>query len=174
MRGRAKTPVPTSIGRTCPMRKARFLNRVGLITSATLCLSFERCNLIRTARLRSKSGAELDALGVGCRRISVNTSALTFRRKWSTEPGAMVFLAPASKRSPAVIWRASTDDRVDFVFSFAVFQHVPDEGAIFSYFAETARVLRPGGVFRLHMKGLRPWAVGRWQIEAGFRIIDGS
>ncbi|MGA7623306.1 MAG: class I SAM-dependent methyltransferase [Candidatus Acidiferrales bacterium] len=60
------------------------------------------------------------------------------------------------------------DARVDFVFSFAVFQHVPDEGAIFSYFTETARVLRPGGVFRLHMKGLRPWAVGRWQIEAGF------
>jgi ubiquinone/menaquinone biosynthesis C-methylase UbiE len=60
------------------------------------------------------------------------------------------------------------DNSVDFVFSFAVFQHVPDEAAIFNYFAETARVLRPGGIFRLHMKGLRPWALGRLQIETGF------
>jgi ubiquinone/menaquinone biosynthesis C-methylase UbiE len=64
---------------------------------------------------------------------------------------------------------AGIEDRsVDFVFSFAVFQHVPDEDAIFNYFAETARVLRPGGIFRLHMKGLRAWALGRLQIEAGF------
>jgi SAM-dependent methyltransferase len=59
-------------------------------------------------------------------------------------------------------------DSVDFVFSFAVFQHVPDEEAIFNYIAETARVLRPKGIFRLHMKGLRPWALGRFQIETGY------
>lgn len=35
-------------------------------------------------------------------------------------------------------------ESVDFVFSFAVFQHVPDKDAIFNYFAETARVLRRG------------------------------
>jgi SAM-dependent methyltransferase len=63
--------------------------------------------------------------------------------------------------------RGIADFSVDFVFSFAVFQHVPDKEAIFSYFAETARVLRPGGVFRLHMKGLWTLALGRWQIEAG-------
>lgn len=56
---------------------------------------------------------------------------------------------------------------VDFVFSFAVFQHVPDKDAIFNYFAETARVLRPRGIFRLHMKGLRTLALGRVQVEAG-------
>lgn len=32
---------------------------------------------------------------------------------------------------------------VDFVFSFAVFQHVPDKNAIFNYFAEAERVLPP-------------------------------
>lgn len=57
---------------------------------------------------------------------------------------------------------------VDFVFSFAVFQHVPDLRAIFNYFAETARVLRPGGIFRLHMKGLWTLALGRCLVEAGF------
>jgi SAM-dependent methyltransferase len=59
------------------------------------------------------------------------------------------------------------DSSADFVFSFAVFQHVPDKEAIFNYFAETARVLRPGGIFRLHMKGLWTLALGRMQIEAG-------
>ena len=57
---------------------------------------------------------------------------------------------------------------IDFVFSFAVFQHVPDKAAIFSYFAETARVLRPGGIFRLHMKGLWSATLGRLALEAGF------
>lgn len=57
---------------------------------------------------------------------------------------------------------------VDFVLSFAVFQHVPDKAAIFNYFAETARVLRHGGIFRLHMKGLWTATVGRFAIEAGF------
>lgn len=56
---------------------------------------------------------------------------------------------------------------VDFVVSFAVFQHVPDKAAIFNYFAETSRVLRPGGIFRLHMKGLWSLPIGRWMIEAG-------
>lgn len=59
------------------------------------------------------------------------------------------------------------DASVDFVYSFAVFQHVPDKAAILNYFAETCRVLKPGGIFRLHMKGLWSLPVGRWMIEAG-------
>lgn len=57
---------------------------------------------------------------------------------------------------------------VDFVLSFAVFQHVPDKNAILRYFEETARVLRPGGIFRLHMKGLWTLPLGRLLVEAGF------
>jgi SAM-dependent methyltransferase len=57
---------------------------------------------------------------------------------------------------------------IDFAFSFAVFQHVPDKAAIFNYFAEVARVLRHGGIFRLHMKGLLSATIGRWALEAGF------
>lgn len=59
------------------------------------------------------------------------------------------------------------DSSVDFVYSFAVFQHVPDKAAIFNYFAETRRVLKPGGIFRLHMKGLWSLPLGRWMVEAG-------
>jgi SAM-dependent methyltransferase len=57
---------------------------------------------------------------------------------------------------------------VDFALSFAVFQHVPDKNAIFNYFAETARVLRTGGIFRLHMKGLWTLAFGGVALEAGY------
>jgi SAM-dependent methyltransferase len=59
------------------------------------------------------------------------------------------------------------DASVDFVFSFAVFQHVPDRAAIVNYFRETARVLRPGGLFRLHMKGLWTARLGSLLLEVG-------
>ncbi|MGA8034905.1 MAG: class I SAM-dependent methyltransferase [Candidatus Acidiferrales bacterium] len=61
------------------------------------------------------------------------------------------------------------DASVDFVFSFAVFQHVPSKEAIYGYFRETARVLRPGGIFRLHMKGVWTLPLGPLMVEAGFR-----
>lgn len=60
------------------------------------------------------------------------------------------------------------NESVDFVWSFAVFQHVPDRTAIFNYFKETSRVLRRGGIFRLHMKGLWTLPLGRFVLEAGF------
>ncbi|MGH7745209.1 MAG: class I SAM-dependent methyltransferase [Candidatus Dormibacteria bacterium] len=60
------------------------------------------------------------------------------------------------------------DESVDFVFSFAVFQHVPDKGVILNYFTEAARVLRPGGVFRFQLKGLWTLALGETVLEAGF------
>ena len=65
-------------------------------------------------------------------------------------------------------------ESVDFVFSFAVFQHVPDKSAIFNYFAETARVLKHGGIFRLHMKGLWSASLGRFALEAGYTQKGGA
>jgi SAM-dependent methyltransferase len=59
---------------------------------------------------------------------------------------------------------------VDLVVSFAVFQHVPDQQAITSYIRETARVLRPGGLFHLHMKGLATMRLGEFLLEAGFSL----
>jgi len=66
------------------------------------------------------------------------------------------------------------DASVDFVFSFAVFQHIPDRGALLSYIAETERVLRPGGIFRLHMKGLWTLPLGRFVVEGGLPHHDRS
>jgi SAM-dependent methyltransferase len=61
------------------------------------------------------------------------------------------------------------DESIDFAFSFAVFQHVPSRDAIFGYFRETARVLKRGGIFRLHMKGVWTLPLGRLMVEAGFK-----
>ncbi len=63
------------------------------------------------------------------------------------------------------------DASIDFAFSFAVFQHVGSKEAIFNYFRETARVLRPGGLFRLHMKGVWTLPIGRLMVEAGFKDV---
>ena len=44
------------------------------------------------------------------------------------------------------------DASVDHVLSFEVFQHIPDRGAIFSYLAEIARVVVPGGTFQVQLR----------------------
>lgn len=45
-------------------------------------------------------------------------------------------------------------EHFDFVYSYAVFQHIPDPTVVFSYLRETIRVLKPGGVARLQINGL--------------------
>ncbi len=44
------------------------------------------------------------------------------------------------------------DSYFDFVFSYTVFQHVPQRRMVFNYLAETHRVLKPGGCFQLHFR----------------------
>jgi SAM-dependent methyltransferase len=39
----------------------------------------------------------------------------------------------------------------DFIFSYIVFQHIPEVGAIDEYVRDVARVLRPGGVFHFQV-----------------------
>ena len=46
------------------------------------------------------------------------------------------------------------DRHFDFVYSYAVFQHIPDPDVVVSYLRETVRVLRPGGIARLQINGL--------------------
>lgn len=43
---------------------------------------------------------------------------------------------------------------VDFVYSYAVFQHIPSKDVVFGYFEEAFRVLRPGGFFVFQINGL--------------------
>ncbi|MCC6131473.1 MAG: methyltransferase domain-containing protein [Acidobacteria bacterium] len=45
------------------------------------------------------------------------------------------------------------DASIDLVFSYIVFQHIPEERSIAEYLREAARVLRPGGIFRFQVDG---------------------
>ena len=49
------------------------------------------------------------------------------------------------------------DESFDFVYSYAVFQHIPSRDVVLEYMREIWRVLKPGGVFRGQFNGL-PYA----------------
>lgn len=48
------------------------------------------------------------------------------------------------------------DDSFDFVFSYITFQHIPQKSITYNYFLEIHRVLKPGGLFKIH---LRRWSL---------------
>src|SRR5262249_48634809 len=50
------------------------------------------------------------------------------------------------------------DQTFDFVYSYAVFQHIPSRDVVFGYLREAWRVLQPGGVLRCQINGLPPHA----------------
>jgi len=121
--------------------------------------------------------ADKVALEIGCGigRIA-RSMAADFREYIGVDVSPEMVRRAASYGIPHAAFRAVSGadlngvatGSIDFVFSFAVFQHVPDKSAILNYFAETARVLRHGGIFRLHMKGLWTASIGRLALEAGF------
>jgi len=46
------------------------------------------------------------------------------------------------------------DNSFDFVYSYAVFQHIPSRDVVLEYMNEIRRVLKPGGIFRGQFNGL--------------------
>jgi SAM-dependent methyltransferase len=61
------------------------------------------------------------------------------------------------------------DEKFDFVYSYAVFQHIPSRDVVFSYLREAWRVLKPGGILRCQVNGLPPHAT-RYDTWSGVRI----
>jgi ubiquinone/menaquinone biosynthesis C-methylase UbiE len=45
------------------------------------------------------------------------------------------------------------DNFFDFVFSFIVFQHIPEKEVIVNYIKETYRVLKPNGIIKFQVQG---------------------
>ncbi len=50
------------------------------------------------------------------------------------------------------------DASFDFIYSYAVFQHIPSRDVVFNYLREAVRVLKPHGLVRVQMNGLPPEA----------------
>jgi SAM-dependent methyltransferase len=61
------------------------------------------------------------------------------------------------------------DAKFDFVYSYAVFQHIPSREVVFNYLREAVRVLKPGGVLRCQLNGLPPHAK-QYDTWSGVRI----
>jgi SAM-dependent methyltransferase len=61
------------------------------------------------------------------------------------------------------------EDHFDFVYSYAVFQHIPSAEVVLSYLRETIRVLKPGGFARLQINGL-PKSARAYTTWEGVRI----
>jgi ubiquinone/menaquinone biosynthesis C-methylase UbiE len=60
-------------------------------------------------------------------------------------------------------------EHFDFVYSYAVFQHIPSAAVVFSYLRETVRVLKAGGFARLQINGL-PKSARAYTTWEGVRI----
>ncbi len=61
------------------------------------------------------------------------------------------------------------DEKFDFIYSYAVFQHIPSREVVFSYLREAWRVLKTGGILRCQMNGLPPHAK-QYDTWSGVRI----
>jgi SAM-dependent methyltransferase len=61
------------------------------------------------------------------------------------------------------------DGIFDFVYSYAVFQHIPSRDVVFQYLREAWRVLKPGGVLRCQVNGL-PAQARQYDTWSGVRI----
>ncbi|MBZ5585501.1 MAG: class I SAM-dependent methyltransferase [Acidobacteriia bacterium] len=68
---------------------------------------------------------------------------------------------------------AYPDAKFDFVYSYAVFQHIPSRDTVFGYLREARRVLKPGGLLRCQMNGL-PREARRFDTWTGVRIPAGE
>ena len=47
------------------------------------------------------------------------------------------------------------DESFDFVYSYAVFQHIPSRDVVLEYMREIRRVLKPGGIFQASSTAFR-------------------
>lgn len=61
------------------------------------------------------------------------------------------------------------DERFDFVYSYAVFQHIPSRDVVFQYLREARRVLKTDGVLRCQINGL-PAHAKQYDTWSGVRI----
>jgi SAM-dependent methyltransferase len=63
------------------------------------------------------------------------------------------------------------EEKFDFVYSYAVFQHIPSRDVVFNYLREARRVLKTGGILRCQMNGLPPHAK-QYDTWSGVRITE--
>jgi cyclopropane fatty-acyl-phospholipid synthase-like methyltransferase len=66
------------------------------------------------------------------------------------------------------------DESFDFVYSYAVFQHIPSREVVLQYLREIRRVLKPGGLAHLQFNGLPRSGEGAYDTWSGARFSSGE
>ena len=72
------------------------------------------------------------------------------QEKLNDIPNAYVTISDGSRLT------AFEDESIDFIYSYAVFQHIPSREIVLEYFREIQRILKIGGLARLQIYGLAP------------------
>ena len=109
--------------------------------------------------------AQLSALEIGCGpgRLMLPLSEIFGRIAGVDVSGEMVKLARenlAAASNATVLRNTGADlsgfarESVDFCYSYAVFQHIPDKNVVWSYLREASRVLKEGGLLKCQLSGL--------------------
>lgn len=106
------------------------------------CLLEIGCGPARLVKPLARDCAEIHGIDVSDEMIERG------RRNLHGIANAFLHLGSGSDLKPFA------DDSFDFIYSYAVFQHIPDREVIFNYLHEAARVLRPRGVLRVQVNGL--------------------
>jgi len=100
------------------------------------------CGPGRLLRPMSRHFVQIDGVDVSDEMIALA------RKKLADIPHAH---AHATDGSSLALFEDAT---FDFVYSYAVFQHIPSREVVFSYLREAHRVLKTGGLARLQFNGL--------------------
>jgi hypothetical protein len=66
--------------------------------------------------------------------------------------------------------REFADESFEYVYSYAVFQHVPSRDVVYEYLREIRRVMKPGGLARLQFNGLPRGGAEQYDTWAGARF----
>jgi len=64
------------------------------------------------------------------------------------------------------------DESFEFIYSYAVFQHIPSRDVVLEYMREVRRLLKPGGVFHGQFNGLAPPGVADTWSGVSFSAED--
>lgn len=99
------------------------------------------CGPGRLMRPMSRHFSEIHGVDVSDEMIALA------REKLRDVPNAHLRVSDGSRLS------ALADDSIDFVYSYAVFQHIPSREVVLEYLRETRRVLKPGGLARFQLNG---------------------
>jgi len=100
------------------------------------------CGPGRLVKPLSRHFAEIHGIDVSDEMIRIA------RERLRNTPNAHVQATSGATLAPFA------DNSLDFIYSYAVFQHIPSRDVVLSYMREVVRVLKPGGVFRAQFNGL--------------------